>query len=320
MNQDSVITVTGLEKRYRNTVAVSGLDFELRRGEVLGLIGPNGAGKTTTIRMLTGFLTPTRGRIEVLGRDRKTDSPAVNRLIGYLPENVPLYPDLKVREYLKFRARLKGVRRRDVRPRMAAVLEALELETAAETLIGDLSKGYRQRVGLAAAQLDNPPILILDEPTIGLDPAQIRGVRALVRAWKARQSILISSHILSELEKTCDRVLMLFAGRRVALGDPAGLAGRDGNRGVVVAEARGDAAALQARLESLDAVEHVEREAAAESSWHRFRIRTLGPAAPLTAIGEVIHAAGGVVRELREEAADLESIYHRMVEREGGRE
>ncbi|MBN2490119.1 MAG: ABC transporter ATP-binding protein [Planctomycetes bacterium] len=316
MREDPALAVTGLEKRYRATPVVAALDFTLERGEILGLIGPNGAGKTTTLRMLTGFVAPTRGRIEVLGRDRRTEGLAANRQIGYLPENAPLYAELRVGEYLYLRARLKGLDRRAGRTRVAAVLDALDLAPAARRLIGQLSKGYRQRVGLAAAILHEPAVLILDEPTIGLDPTQSRQFRELVLALKGRHSILISSHILIEIEKACDRVLLLHRGRRLALAAPARLLELEGSVGSVVLEAAGAPEATHAALSGLVGLGEIRREETGDPAWSRFVVRTAGAPAPLESIGRALCAAGIPVRELRSEGMDLETIYHRRLEEE----
>jgi len=320
MNQTAAIAARNLTKRYRDGIAVDNLDFELLSGEVLGLIGPNGAGKSTTMRMLTGFINPTRGRVEVMGVDRKSDPIAAHRRIGYLPENVPLHPDLKVQEYLSFRARLKGLGRRERRERIASVLETLALAHVARRQIAHLSKGYRQRVGLAATLLNAPEILILDEPTIGLDPAQTRQFRALVTQLKEVHSLLVSSHILTEMEKICDRVLILHRGRRVALDEPAQLVEQASKVTTVVVEASVDPEALLRRIERIDGIKHAGREESGAAGWVRFRVQARRDARPLEAIGRAVHEEGGVVRELRSLSLDLEGLYHRLVAIEGDHE
>ena len=320
-DQQTAIVVEDLEKRYGRTVAVTGLTFDLRQGEILGLIGPNGAGKTTTLRMLTGFLAPTRGRIEVLGVDRARNALAASRSIGYLPENVPVYPELTVREYLFFRARLKGLNRTQRRMRVEAVLEALDLASMARRQLGDLSKGYRQRVGVAAALLNEPPVLILDEPTIGLDPAQMRQFRALLVGLKEQHALLVSSHILSELERVCDRVLMLHQGRRVALDEPARLLERVHEARVLVLEVRADPDGLEAALREVPGVVGLDREPTGEVGWTRVRVRChleAGPSVDM-AVGLAIQRVGGVVRRLQPEpVADLETVFHRLLAEGGG--
>lgn len=213
-----MIDVTNLVKDYGTVVAVNGVSFSVGRGEVVGFLGPNGAGKSTTLRMLSGFLGPTSGKIRIDGRDVAEDGIAARRSIGYMPEAAPLYPEMRVREYLRFRAELKGVPRKQ---RVAAVGGAMEASRVTEmegTLIGHLSKGYRQRVGLADALVANPPLLILDEPTAGLDPNQIREVRDLIRRLGENHTILLSTHILPEVETTCGRAIVIDRGKLVAQG------------------------------------------------------------------------------------------------------
>jgi len=319
MHSDAVISVTGLEKRYDGRPVVEGLSFRLERGEVLGLIGPNGAGKSTTIRMLTGYVAQTRGEVRVLGVDRARDPIAANRNIGYLPENVPLYPDLRVREYLTHRARLRGLSGAARRARIAAVEEALELGSVARRAIGHLSRGYRQRVGLAAALLNEPPVLILDEPTVGLDPQQVRQFRALIESLRGRHSILISSHILAELEKVCDRVLMLHLGRRVALGAPARLRAEYGSNELRLI-ARGDTEAIESRLHSCAGVATVAVEPVRTKGWATYRIGlvTGGEQDALETVGAAVAGAGGVIRELARNPVDLETVFMRLLAQEGG--
>ncbi len=221
-----MIQVKDVSKFYGSFPAVRGVSFEAAPGQVVGLLGPNGAGKTTTIRMITGFLPPTSGRISVCGHDTISESVEARRKIGYLPESAPLYPEMRVRDYLSHRARLYGVPRQD---RKAAIIRAgdrCRLLEVMQRRIGHLSKGYRQRVGLASAILHNPPVLILDEPSNGLDPAQIRETRTLIKDLSAQRTVLVSSHILPEVERTCDRVVIIARGQIRADGAPPELLAR----------------------------------------------------------------------------------------------
>lgn len=221
-----MIQVKDVSKFYGAFPAVRGVSFEAAPGQVVGLLGPNGAGKTTTIRMITGFLPPTSGRISVCGHDTISESVEARRKIGYLPESAPLYPEMRVRDYLSHRARLYGVPRQD---RKAAIIRAgdrCRLLEVMQRRIGHLSKGYRQRVGLASAILHNPPVLILDEPSNGLDPAQIRETRTLIKDLSAQRTVLVSSHILPEVERTCDRVVIIARGQIRADGAPPELLAR----------------------------------------------------------------------------------------------
>lgn len=211
-----MIRVSHLTRRYGRVTAVDDLSFEIGRGEIVGFLGPNGAGKTTTLRVICGFLSATGGEVRVAGHDVQTESLAVRRHIGYLPENCPLYPEMRVDEYLRYRAALKGVAAHRVRERVEAVKRQCGLADAGRRIIGQLSKGYRQRVGMADALVHEPPLLILDEPTIGLDPGQIRQTRDLIRSLAEHHTIVLSTHILPEVEAVCRRILILHRGRLVA--------------------------------------------------------------------------------------------------------
>ena len=208
-----MIEVASLTKRYAGNTAVSDISFTVRRGEIVGLLGPNGAGKSTTMRILSCYLPATSGTVRVAGLDVFAQSDEVRRRIGYMPENNPLHHDMRVREYLKFRARLKGLDRKQSRERADVVMEQCGLTEVGRRIIGQLSKGYRQRVGLADALVHEPELIILDEPTIGLDPNQIRSVRQLIKGLGGTHTVLISTHILPEAEMTCHRVVIMFDGQ-----------------------------------------------------------------------------------------------------------
>ena len=214
----AMIEAEHLTKDYGGVVAVSDLSFHVGKGEVVGFLGPNGAGKTTTLRMLAGFIGATSGRVRINGYDIVEQSLSARRSLGYMPESTPLYPELRVREYLAFRAAIKQVPRRRRKPAIERALGLAVLDEVADTLILHLSKGYRQRVGLADALLASPPLLILDEPTIGLDPNQIRDVRKVIRELGDDHTLLVSTHILSEVEAVCDRAMVIHRGRLVASG------------------------------------------------------------------------------------------------------
>ena len=208
-----MIEVANLTKRYAGNTAVSDISFTVRRGEIVGLLGPNGAGKSTTMRILSCYLPATSGTVRVAGLDVFEQSDEVRRRIGYMPENNPLHYDMRVREYLKFRARLKGLSRKQSRQRADVVMEQCGLTEVGRRIIGQLSKGYRQRVGLADALVHEPELIILDEPTIGLDPNQIRSVRQLIKGLGGTHTVLVSTHILPEAELTCHRVVIMFDGK-----------------------------------------------------------------------------------------------------------
>jgi len=217
------IEVSNLVKTFAGVAAVSNISFTVARGEILGFLGPNGAGKSTTMRILTGFLPATSGDVRVCGVPVASRASEVKRLLGYMPENNPLPEDMRVAEYLHFRGRLKEIARSRLGDRIDEVLELCDLKRMRHRIIGKLSKGYRQRVGIAEAILAEPPVIIMDEPTIGLDPHQILIVRDLIARLRGRMTVIISSHILPEIEVTCDRVLIINQGRVVATGTPAEL-------------------------------------------------------------------------------------------------
>ena len=262
-----MIDVVELSKRYHAAHAVDRVSFAVDRGEIVGFLGPNGAGKTTTMRMLTTFLPPTSGRASLAGHDVLDDPLGVRRSVGYLPEGVPLYPEMRAREYLDFRARLKDIPRANRRSAVDRVLERCRLLDVDRRVLGHLSKGYRQRVGLAESMLHDPDILILDEPTSGLDPIQIREVRALIRELGDRHTILLSTHIMSEVEAVCGRVVMIVGGR-VALDEPLE---RLRARSVVLVEARGPAAAIAHALRAVPGTLGVGTNPIG-GDWHRFEV------------------------------------------------
>jgi len=250
-----MIRVSGLTKDYGSRRAIDDLTFDARRGEILGFLGPNGAGKTTTMRILTGYMPPTSGKAEVGGYDVVEQSLEVRRLVGYLPETVPLYPDMTVYEYLKFMADLRHLP--DPEDRIDELLEIVHMEERADGYIEKLSKGLRQRVGLAQALLHQPQVLILDEPTIGLDPAQIIEVRNLIREIGKEKTVLLSTHILSEAQQVCDRVLIINKGRIVAEDTPGQLQARLTGSNRVTLRIRGEASDLVESIRKIPGVQNI---------------------------------------------------------------
>src|SRR5580658_8683347 len=242
------IEVSHLVKSYAGMVAVNDISFTVPRGEIIGFLGPNGAGKSTTMRILTAYLPATSGQVSICGFPVATEPDAVKRRVGYMPENNPLPDEMRVSEYLYFRGRLKEVPRRTLGPRIDEVLELCDLKRVRHKIIGQLSKGFRQRVGIAEAVLAEPPVIIMDEPTIGLDPHQILIVRDLIASLRGRMTVIISSHILPEIEVTCDRVLIINQGRVVAQGTPAALRREILGRSTYELVLSGDGARLDAAL------------------------------------------------------------------------
>jgi ABC-2 type transport system ATP-binding protein len=302
-----MIRVENLTKKYAGLTAIEQLTFEVEKGEIVGFLGPNGAGKTTTMRILSAFLPATSGRVTLAGHDVFTDSLRARSHLGYLPENVPLYQDMRVDEYLRFRGSLKGLTGRKLRGRLGVTKELCGLREVGRKRIATLSKGYRQRVGLAEALIHEPEILILDEPTIGLDPNQIRQVRDLIRSLGGQHTILLSTHILSEVEATCSRVLIINRGRIEASDSPANLVAQLRTSTVVVLEAQTGRDRPEEQLRQLTGVKDVQ--IATESDWQRCLIRVEADKDLRTQIFELAVSRQWNVRELSQQSATLEDVF-----------
>ena len=303
-----MIKVEHLSKRYGAVTAVDDLSFEVGKGEIVGFLGPNGAGKSTTMRMLAGYLPPSGGRAEIAGYDIFRDSIKARERIGYLPENVPLYNDMRVTEYLKYRAALKGVRGRRMKERVGDVMDLCALRDVERKLVGNLSKGYRQRVGLADAMVHEPDLLILDEPTIGLDPNQLRHVRELIKTLGRHHTILISTHILPEVELTCSRVLIINRGRIEASDAPENLRARLRQTGDVRLEVRVPDAE-RARTVLLDVAGIKMASATTDGEWTHFDLAVEPGADPREAIWRLATREGWAVRELSRDRVTLEDVF-----------
>src|ERR1700684_569447 len=253
-----MIKVEGRTKRYARTLAVDNISFEVEKGQIVGFLGPNGAGKTTTMRVLTCFLPPTAGTANVAGFDVVENPMEVKKRIGYLPETPPVYPEMEVVEYLKFTGQLKGISSADINKKVSEVIGRCALGDVSKKLIGKLSKGYRQRVGLAQAIIHNPDVLILDEPTSGLDPHQIIETRDLIKGLAGDHTIILSTHILPEVEQICEKVIIIAKGKLVATDTVENLTSRlRGSETVAVEVLATDVAAVQSRLEQVAGVSRV---------------------------------------------------------------
>jgi ABC-2 type transport system ATP-binding protein len=308
-----MITVDRLVKRYGQHLAVDDVSFHVGKGEVVGFLGPNGAGKSTTLRILAGFLGMTSGRVEICGYDIAEEPLEAKRRIGYMPEAVPLYAEMRVGEYLAFRAELKGVPRAARKKAVDAAMEKASVAQRADTLIGRLSKGFRQRVGLADALVASPPLLVLDEPTAGLDPNQIREVRDVIRDLGREHTIFLSTHILSEVEAACTRAILIHRGKLVAEGTIAELRRMRRSPGLDVV-VRGDAGAAKATLAAVEGVHKVtvvsrdDALATLRCRWSKRLGEEAIASATEVAVASLV-AAGLHVREVRPTGSSLEDVF-----------
>ncbi len=305
-----MIEAQDLTRRYGDFTAVDSISFAVNEGEIVGFLGPNGAGKTTVIRMVTGFLPPSAGHVRVAGRNLFAEPVTARRDIGYLPENVALYPEMRVNEYLHYRARLEGMSGGEIPESIAQTLRDCLLEPVAGQIIGTLSKGYRQRVGLAAAILHRPRVLVLDEPTIGLDPKQIIAIRELIRGLGRQRTLLLSTHILPEVELLCDRVMIIDRGRIIAEGTPEGL--RESWRGEseLHVQLKDSPAGAEEALAGLAGVTDVRPADGA------FAVRVEAGSDPREEIFRLAVARGWVLLGLSERRASLEDIFVRLTTRD----
>lgn len=312
-----MIEVKDLTKRYAGRTAVDAISFAVEKGEVVGFLGPNGAGKSTTIRMLTCFLSASEGTAKVAGYDIYDDSIKVRQHIGYMPENVPLYPDMRVSEYLNFRARIKGLRYREAKRAVSEVVDICSLAEVERKVITTLSKGYKQRVGLADALVNKPDLLIFDEPTNGLDPNQIRQARELIKRLGDRHTILISTHILSEVEMTCGRVVIIDRGKIKASDSPENLIRHLRKPGEILLEMSGDAESAEKELLKLDGVNAVRR-LDDRAKWTSFSITTDPNVDVREDVAALIRGENWIIRELASRAASLEDAFVDLVQEKRG--
>ena len=308
-----MIKVEGLTKRYDRTVAVDNISFEVEKGQIVGFLGPNGAGKTTTMRVLTCFLPPTAGTANVAGFDVLEHPMEVKRHIGYLPETPPLYPEMEVIEYLKFVGRLKGIPSADIARRVDEVAQRCAITDVRTKLIGKLSKGYRQRVGLAQAIIHNPDVLILDEPTSGLDPKQIIEIRELLKTLSGDHTIILSTHILSEVEHSCERVIIINQGRLVAIDSVSNLTNRLRGAEAVALEVESVGGAphagdVQQKLEQVSGVSRVMPREARDGRL-AFEVESLQGRHIRGDLARAVVEAGWNLNELRPVGLSLEDIF-----------
>ncbi len=306
---ETMVEIENLSKRFGPITAVDGVSFGVRRGEVLGFLGPNGAGKSTTMKMITGFLAPDTGSVTVGGHDIALHALAAKRCIGYLPEGAPLYADMTPRAFLGFVAEVRGLRGEDKRRRIDETTAKVQLEQVLDQPIGTLSKGFKRRVGLAQAILHDPEVLILDEPTDGLDPNQKHQVRTLIRAMAPAKAIILSTHILEEVEAVCTRAIIIARGKIVCDGAPTELEARSRlHNAVTLALPASEADAVPATLQALPNVAAVER-LGTQDGIARFQVLPKNRAALLAEVSEAVRQHGWRVEELRVERGRLDEVF-----------
>ncbi len=299
-----MIELNGITKYYGQIAAVENVSFSVESGEIIGFLGPNGAGKTTTLRILTGFTPASRGWAKIAGFDIEADPIEVKRRVGYLPENVPLYREMVVSKFLAYVADIKGLRGKKRSHEVSRVMERCGLAHMSGRTIGNLSKGYRQRVGLAQALVGNPPVLILDEPTVGLDPRQIIDIREMIKALAEDHTVLLSTHILPEVAMVCERVIIINQGRIVAEDSMANLAGARGDKRIFDAEILGDETAVRIALAAVPGV----RDVAVETKG-RYRITTEPDERMGVLLTTALVRANHGVENLRERTRTLEDVF-----------
>jgi ABC-2 type transport system ATP-binding protein len=311
-----MIKVSGVTKKFPARLAVDDVSFEVKRGEIVGFLGPNGAGKTTTMRMLTGYLSMNAGTIEVAGYDVAKQPQEVRRRIGYLPESCPLYPEMRVDEYLRFRAELKGVTAPARKAKMNEVKEQCGLTDVGRRIIGQLSKGYRQRVGLADSLIHDPELLILDEPTVGLDPYQIRQVRELIKKLSNRHTILLSTHILQEVEAICERILIINEGKIVASDTEQNLHRKLHACSIIEMEVMAGKDEAVAKVNGLAGMD-VRNASELESGWCWLEVEADSSSMRVELFNLAV-TEGWILRELTEQEHSLEDTFVQITRNAGG--
>lgn len=312
----SMVVADHLHKVFGRFVAVRDAHFQVEKGEIVGFLGPNGAGKTTTMKMLTGYLPPSAGTASIAGYDVQDQPMEARRHMGYMPENVPLHDDMRVMEYLTYRARLKGIDSRNLRKEIGSVIDRCGLEPKRKNMISTLSKGYRQRVGLADALLGSPDLLILDEPTNGLDPNQIRQIRELIRSFASEHTVILSTHILSEVEMICNKVIIIDQGEIKAADSPDNLTRSLRAAGRVSIEFKGDLNCVVKELMDFGPVKKVIHEETLPGDWHRLLVRAEPGTDTREKAAAIIAAHGYPMRHIYRHIPSLEDVFVEMTRKD----
>jgi ABC-2 type transport system ATP-binding protein len=311
-----MIELKNVTKRFGSKTAVDSISFEVKKGEIIGFLGPNAAGKTTTMRMITGFFPPTQGEIIVAGIDMLKEPLKAKEKIGYMPENVPLYKEMDVHSYLKFIAEVKGVAREKVEGKIQKAMDETGLAEVSRSIIAKLSKGYKQRVGLAQAILNDPEVLVLDEPTVGLDPKQIREIRELIKNMRGERTIILSTHILPEVAMTCDRVIVINQGKIVAQDEVKNLTDSSSKAVSIYLEVDAPAAQVIQELKKIDGVAEVSSESALGEGVNGFTINTDGARDVRRDVVARIMKNNWGLLEFRRLQVSLEDVFLKLVTKE----
>ena len=311
-----MIELKNVTKKFSNKTAVSGVSFEVKKGEIIGFLGPNAAGKTTTMRMITGFFPPTDGEVIVAGIDMAKDPLGAKAKIGYMPENVPLYKEMEVYSYLKFIAEIKGVKKVEVEGRVQKCMEETGLTGVMRSVIAKLSKGYRQRVGLAQAILNDPEVLVLDEPTVGLDPKQIREIRNLIKSMKGERTIILSTHILPEVAMTCDRVIVINEGKIIAQDEVKNLTDSNSKSTRIYLEVEAPRQEVLDEINRIKGIEEIREETKVDEGVHSYIITTDGKKdVRRDIVAKIVKNNWGLL-EFKRQQLSLEDVFLKLVTKE----
>ena len=311
-----MIELRNVTKRFSNKTAVSGVSFEVKKGEIIGFLGPNAAGKTTTMRMITGFFPPTEGEVIVAGIDMAKDPLLAKSKIGYMPENVPLYKEMEVYPYLKFIAEIKGVKKEEIEGRVQKCMEQTGLTNVMHSVIAKLSKGYKQRVGLAQAILNDPEVLVLDEPTVGLDPKQIREIRNLIKNMRGERTIILSTHILPEVAMTCDRVIVINEGRIIAQDEVKNLTASHSKATRIYLEVEAPRLEVLDEINKIKGIEEIREDAKVDEGVYSYVITTDGKKDVRRDIVSKIVKNNWGLLEFKRQQLSLEDVFLKLVTKE----
>jgi len=314
----NAIEVENLSKFYGPARGIEEVSFSVKKGEIMGFLGPNGSGKTTTMRILTCFFPPTSGTARICGRDILNDSFSVRQKIGYLPENVPLYMDMPVFSYLNFFAEIKGVPSRMKKKKVDEVIQRCELQSVSHRLIRKLSKGFRQRVGIAQALLNDPEVLILDEPTVGLDPKQIIDIRSLIKGLGGSQTVILSTHILPEVSMTCDRVIIMHQGKLVAVDTPSNLTKKLQQAPKIMLKAEGPVSDITRTISRLSGITSIDRKEPDSEKNGFYEIEIEENVDVINEIAKSVYENNWKLKEIRPVDMTLEEIFIKVVTEEEG--